>query len=226
MEIREVMIINKEDLRQFLSDYPFMAVRPTTGDSLIIKGNFQFIAKSEDGPEIEDNFDLKIEIPSGFPKKIPKVWEIKNKIPRKKDGEFHINPDDSLCLGSPLRLLDKISRNGTLVGFVESCLVPFLYAVSIKLKEGGEFYMGELAHGLPGIFDDYKDIFGIEKSENVIKALELLGKKKRIANKALCPCPCGKRLGKCKMRFVINRLRKTASRSWFKAHSKNPTIMT
>lgn len=219
------MIVDKGDLRQFLNDYPFMALRPAKGNSLILKGDFQFIAKSEDGPEIKDSFDLRIEIPLGFPKKIPKVWELNNKIPRTKDSEYHINPDDSLCLGSPLRLLDKISRNGTLIGFTETCLVPFLYAVSIKLQKGGDFYMGELAHGLPGILDDYKDIFGIEGNENIIKALELMGTKKRIANKALCPCSCGKRLGKCKLRFVINRLRKTASRSWFKNHAKNPGIM-
>lgn len=219
------MIIDKGDLRQFLSDYPFMSLRPTKGNSLILKGDFQFIAKSEDGPEIKESFILRIEIPLGFPKKVPKVWELNNKIPRTKEGEYHINPDDSLCLGSPLRLLDKINSNGTLVGFTETCLVPFLYAVSIKLQMGGDFYMGELAHGLPGILDDYKDLFGIEDNKNIIKALELIGTKKRIANKAPCPCSCGKRLGKCKLRFVTNRLRKTASRSWFKNHAKNPAIM-
>ena len=220
------MIISKGDLRKFLSDYPFMALRPTKDKNLVLKGDFQFIAKSKDGPEIQDSFELKIEIPYGFPQRIPKVWETNNKIPRTEEGEFHINPDDSLCLGSPLRLLDKINIKGTLVGFTESCLVPFLYAVSIKLQKGGDFYMGELAHGLPGILDDYKDLLGIESNENIIKALELIGTKKRIANKALCPCSCGKRLGKCKLRFVTNRLRKTTSRSWFKNHAKNPAIMS
>ena len=219
------MIIGKGDLRQFLNDYPFMSLKPTKDNSLILKGDFQFIAKSKDGPEINDSFKLKIEIPLGFPKKIPKVWETNNKIPRTKEGEYHINPDDSLCLGSPLRLLDKINRNGTLVGFTETCLVPFLYAVSIKLQKGGDFYMGELAHGLPGIFADYKDLFGIEDNKSIVKVLELIGTKKRIANKAPCPCSCGKKLGKCKLRFVTNRLRKTASRSWFKNHAKNPAII-
>lgn len=220
------MIISKGDLRKFLNDYPFMALRPTKGNHLVFRGDFQFIAKSKNGPEIKDSFEVKIEIPNGFPKKIPKVWETNNKIPRTKEGEFHINPDDSLCLGSPLRLLDKINRKGTLVGFIESCLVPFLYAVSIKLQKGGDFYMGELAHGLPGILDDYKELFGIESNENIIKTLELIGTKKRIANKAPCPCYCGKRLGKCKLRFVTNRLRKTTSRSWFKNHAKNPAIIS
>lgn len=219
------MIIDKADLRHFLSDYPFMSLRPSKGNSLILKGDFQFIAKSKDGPEIKESFVLRIEIPLGFPKKVPKVWELNNKIPRTKEGEYHINHDNSLCLGSPLRILDKINRNGTFVGFTETCLIPFLYAVSIKLKNGGDFYMGELAHGLPGIWDDYKDLFGIKENQNIIQALELIGTKKRIANKSPCPCSCGKRLGKCKLRIVANRLRKAATRSWFKAHAKNPAIM-
>tara|TARA_Y100000768_G_C23986079_1_gene688911 strand:- start:1208 stop:1870 length:663 start_codon:yes stop_codon:yes gene_type:complete len=220
------MIIGKGDLRQFLNDYPFMALKPTKDDSIILKGDFQFIAKSENGPEVRDNFDLMIKIPFGFPKKIPKVWETNNKIPRTKEGEFHVNPDDSLCLGSPLRILDKIDRTKTLVGFTKSCLVPFLYAVSIKIQKGGDFYMGELAHGLPGILDDYKDLFGIDNDSMIIETLKLIGSKKRIANKKPCTCSCGKRLGKCNLRFTVNRLRTTASRSWFKKHAKSPATLS
>ena len=216
------MIISKGDLRKFLNDYPFMALRPTKGNHLVFRGDFQFIAKSKNGPEIKDSFEVKIEIPNGFPKKIPKVWETNNKVPRTKEGEFHINPDDSLCLGSPLRLLDKINRKGTLVAFIESCLVPFLYAVSIKLQKGGDFYMGELAHGLPGILDDYKELFGIESNENIIKTLELIGTKKESqirphalvlaerdlenANFVLLPIVCEKRLQEVGSKITLKTL--------------------
>ena len=216
-----MMIISKDELRGFFNDQPCMSIVPVSGNNLILKGEFQFIATSKNKPEIRDSFNLKVEIPLGFPKKIPKVWEIGKKIPKTKDGEYHINPDGSLCLGSPLRLLDKINRSGTLAGFVESCLVPFLYAVSLKLQNGGNFYMGELAHGFSGVLDDYRDLFGIENNENIIRVLELIGMKKRIANKALSPCLCEQRLGRCRLRFVINRLRKTAFRSFFQNHANN-----
>ena len=56
------MIISKGDLRKFLNDYPFMALRPTKGNHLVFRGDFQFIAKSKNGPEIKDSFEVKIEI--------------------------------------------------------------------------------------------------------------------------------------------------------------------
>ena len=215
------MILDKNDLRNFLADYSSMSLTPSKEENVIFKGNFCFIAKSKKQPEINDSFSLKIEIPKAFPKEIPKVWETAERIPRTKKGEYHINPDNSLCLGSPLRLLDQISKNPSLVGFSETCLVPFLYAVSLKLQNGSDFYMGELNHGSPGIIDDYKKLLGTDDSKNISKILELMGTKKRVANKAPCPCLCGKRLGKCKSRLVINRFRKTTSRNWLKKHAKD-----
>ena len=214
------MILDKNDLKKFLTDYPLMSLTPFKGESIIFKGNFCFIAQSKSRPKINDSFSLKIEIPKTFPKEIPKVWETAKRIPRTSDGEYHINPNDSLCLGSPLRLLNKISHNPSLVGFTKTCLVPFLYAVSLKLQNGGNFYMGELAHGSPGVMDDYKDLFGVNDNKSIIKILELMGTKKRVANKSLCPCLCDKRLGKCRLRFIVNSLRKATSRNWFKEHAK------
>lgn len=204
----------------FLDDYPEMALKPSRDDSIIFKGSFKFSAQSKGGPHITDSYDLKIEFPFSFPKELPKVWELNNKIP--EGDSFHVNPDKTLCLGSPIRLLHKVNKSPTMTGFAENCLVPFLYAVSRKLKDGGDFYMGELEHGEPGIIDDYKDIFSLNDKDQVRRLLNLLRLKKRIANKRECPCNCGKRLGKCKLRFKVNNTRKMASRSWFQKHSSQP----
>lgn len=209
-----------DSILNFLKDYPGMAIKPSRSDSTVLKGAFDFTAVANNGPELTDSYELKVEFPCRFPKELPKVWELQDKIPRGE--EFHINPDDTLCLGSPIRLLQKANKNPTASGFARTCIVPFLYAVSRKVKDGGDFYMGELEHGEPGIVDDYMDLFCLKSKFEVINALHLLSMKKRIANKRTCPCKCGRRLGRCKFRLKINDFRKMASRSWFKKHAKTP----
>lgn len=207
---------------QFLKEYPGMSIQPFQGQELILKGEFAFIANPPTGPEIKDCYNLKISIPKVFPNALPMVREINEKIPR--DGDYHINPDDTLCLGSPLRVLKKINENPSLSGFARGCLVPYLYAVSYKLKNGGDLYFGELAHGKQGIIDDYRDLLGLRTEEQVMEALRLIGMKKKIANKKPCPCNCGKRLGRCSFRHKLNSFRNLAPRYWFVNDVKNILI--
>src|ERR1051326_5548167 len=96
--------------------------------------------------------------------------------------------------GSPLRLMLELSRRPTLTGFAEECLIPYLFAISHKLRFGGPLPFDELQHGTPGILSDYRELFGLETPGQAQHALTLLGMKKRRANKLPCPCACGKRL--------------------------------
>ena len=194
---------------QFLKEYPGMSIQPFKGQDLVFKGVFAFTANTPNGLEISDCYSLKISIPKRFPIALPNVWEIAGKIPR--NGDYHINPDDTLCLGTSLRILTKIKENPSLSGFAKSCLEPYLYAVSYKLKNGGELCFGELAHGKQGIIDDYRDLLGLRTEEQIMEALMLLGMKKRVANKKPCPCGCGNRLGD----VLFAKLNKFGLQIWF-----------
>ncbi len=120
-------------------------------------------------------------MPAAFPRDLPRVTETGRRIPR--EGEHHVNPtDDTLCLGSPLSLLLKLSTDPTLNGFAETCLVPYLHAVSYKLRHGGPFPFGELAHGTPGVLTDYRSLLCLKDDEQAREAVRLLGMKKRRAN--------------------------------------------
>jgi hypothetical protein len=44
------------------------------------------------------------------------------------DGKHRINPDETLCLGSPLRLMMLVHAEPTLSGFASNCIVPYLYS--------------------------------------------------------------------------------------------------
>jgi len=206
-------------MREFLRDYPQMAIRPSAGQDLRLKGNFVFVAHHPKEGDIQDSFALEIVVPRGFPIELPHVTETGGRIPR--TGEFHVNPtDNTFCLGSPLSLLLKLSRKPTLNGFAEDCLVPYLFAISHKLKTGGPLPFGELDHGVDGLFVDYLQLFGLKTREQLIYAFRLLGMKKRRANKLPCPCGCGIRLGRCKYNFRLREFRKVASRTWFRSRVK------
>jgi len=187
---------------------------------MLLVGVFRFAARMRRGEEIEDSYELQIEVPASFPRRTPKVTEIGGKIPR--NGQYHVNFDGSLCLGSPLRLLDLLSKRADLSGFANCCLVPYLYAVSSALQGGKRFPFGELAHGEPGVINDYMVLFGLDTREQVFRTLDILGMKRRIANKVLCPCGCGLRLGKCRFNRMVSRYRRIASRSWFRGEARAP----
>jgi hypothetical protein len=204
---------------QFLRDYPGMSTGACRGTTTVLKGSFSFSATYQNNEKLTDTYQIEITVPVEFPCKLPTVKEVGGKIPR--DSKHHVNLDKTLCLGSPLRLLQKISAEPTVNGFAENCLVPFLYAVSSKLVNGSEFPFGELDHGEKGIVEDYMELLNLKSKWQVENFLELLGAKRRIANKLNCPCSCGRRLGACSFHRVLNKYRKLAPRSWFKAHKNN-----
>lgn len=195
-----------------------MSIQPSRGDETILEGIFSFSAQTARTVEVRDSFNLRIVVPAAFPRALPEITETGRKIPR--DGKHHVNWDGTLCLGSPLRLLVEISKRPDMVGFAENCLVPYLHNISHKLQWGGDFVFGELAHGNAGIFQDYRLLFGVDKRDQILSVLGLLGLKRRLANKRTCPCGCGKRLGGCRLHVRLNLFRRVMSRSWFRSHAK------
>jgi hypothetical protein len=216
-----VSLADEIGLNAFLSDFPLMAVRPArTISGIVLKGMFAFAAQSVTHGEITDEYKLQIVVPPDFPRSVPVVTELDGKIPQ-REGGFHVNPDNTLCLGSPLRLLWKVSEAPTLIGFTDSCLIPYLFAISYKLQHGGKLPFDELDHGVAGLLADYVDLFGLQHPKQALNALRVLGMKKRRANKLPCPCGCGFRLGKCSFNRTVARFRanRTIGRSFYRSHA-------
>ena len=198
-----------------MADYPLMTFRPRAEKFPVLCGRFTFAARHRVAGEIEDSFELEIEIPTRFPDELPRVTEVGGRIPREADN--HVNRSDgTLCLGSPLRLRLLLAEDPTLTGFAEKCLVPFLFAQAQRPTRSGGFAFGELDHGLPGMLDDYVALFGLKEFQQAVEALRLLGTKKRGANKQPCPCGCRLRLGRCRFNVRLAKFRRVASRSWFR----------
>ena len=205
-----------EGLDKFLTEYPGMSLKPRRNVETKIQGHFEFRATGFDRAT-EDDFELEILVNKAFPNSIPEFKETGGKIPRISD--YHVNPDGTLCLGSHLRLKRILFETPNFNSFIEKCLVPYLFNVSVKLRHGGKFVTGELAHGTEGIIQDYKDLLGLRSPDQIVNALYLLGMRRRVANKKMCPCNCGLLLGRCAFHNRLNIYRPIASRSWFSKHA-------
>jgi hypothetical protein len=205
-----------EQLESFLSHQPFMSLQPSAGGIMVIEGDFSFAAVHDGLPQVQDSYSLQIVIPKDFPRALPEVSETGGRIPRHAD--FHINADGTFCLGSPLGLMVRLQEQPTLPAFVSRCVVPYLYAMSLKLDHGIDFVFGELAHGAPGLVDDYRQLFGLKLQSQLLPTLRCLLLKKRVANKKPCPCGCGKRLGKCRFNERVRHLRGVLPRAWLRVY--------
>lgn len=188
-----------------------MNLTPVFNGETILNGLFEFSRTYQDRDLIHDSYELKITIPENYPNALPIFEEVAEKIPRTPD--HHVNPDGTLCLGSELRLLKQLKDTPDISAFIESSLIPYLYAQSHKRIFGSDFVFGELQHGVLGIFEDCEHLFHLKGKDAVVYALELLGKKRRIANKCICPCGCSRKLRQCITHSRLNGFRRILQRS-------------
>jgi hypothetical protein len=203
---------------RLLDRFPALAIRPSPIGYLVLGGDLAFSAQSDNVGAVDDSFLIEIRVPESYPVALPTVFERGGRIPT----TYHKMTDGSLCLGSELAVRSKLSRAADLVSFIERCVVPYLAGYSVYVKTGSMPF-GELPHGIPGLWVEYRQMTGAT-SDSVCKSFfELIGMKKRVANKLACPCGSGLRFGRCHNRR-LNRLRAMASRAWFRgvAHHLTP----
>ena len=202
-------------LEDFLAAHPRIRILKINDEQLVLAGEYHLNAKFPGSQLIERTYRLRLVCPRGYPAKLPTVIDEENYFPRNQ--EYHTYSDGSFCLGSELKIKSLLKDNHSLSTFFSEIVDGFLYAVTHRI-EYGNFPYGELAHGEQGLVDDYGEIFGVRERLAVVRALRALGKREREANKLICPCGCGRRLGRCDYRFFLNKHRKIERRRWFRIH--------
>lgn len=202
--------MNLKFIESFLLEYSEFSIKPAVNDYLILSGELQRRIQFKEYEPREISYSLTILIPNDYPSELPIIFENRNQI--EKVPLNHINPDSSFCLGSPIRLKLVLKKSVDFKDFFESCVLPYLYAVSINQEKGQGFIFGELEHGDEGLLSDFKELFHLEKSEGVYQMLKVLVSKKKAANKMNCPCGCYKRVTQCKYFNNVVKMRKTFSR--------------
>jgi hypothetical protein len=197
-------------VREALTAYSGLSVVPDNGYGLLIAGTLAFRAEPKGHEIIADSYEVEIRVPGDFPHGAPIVKERGHRIP----AGFHTYTDGTLCLGSPVRLQLTLSRDPTLLGFLHNCLVPYLYGYSY-FERHGVLPFGELAHGKEGLWHDYAELFGVACRETILAMIQLASMQHRIANRQLCPCGSGARVGRCHNR-MLNGLRRRLGRLWWR----------
>ena len=177
-------------------------------------GIVEFTAQAPGLEIINDTYEVAIEVPDAFPRQLPTARDIGRRIPL----NYHRLTDGSFCLGSEVRLRLILANTPTLPAFIERCVIPYLYGFSF-FERYGSMPFGELGHGQPGLIEDFKVLLRLNTAAECINMLELIGLKRRVANKRPCPCSSGKRLGTCHHK-IANRLRPQLGRGWCRIQAK------
>lgn len=204
-------------LDDFLAAHPRIRIAELNDDQLVLAGEYHLKAQLSGSKLIDRIYQLKLVCPRDYPEKLPKMIDEEKYFPRNQ--EYHTYDDGSFCLGSELKIKSLLRDEHSLSAFFEKIVDGFLYAVTHRI-EYGNFPYGELAHGEQGLVDDYGEMFGVSGKLAVLRALQALEKRKRVANKLPCPCGCRLRLGRCNYRFVLNGFRNIERRRWFREHLK------
>jgi hypothetical protein len=207
-EIRERY--RRWQLEELLTRHPGLRIVPSGDDRLTLSGNISFSLQGPNHEPIEDTYRVELQVPPDFPQELPTALETGRRIPT----SFHKFKGGALCLGAPTALRMKLAQSPTLPTYVDKLVVPYLFGYSYFLQHG-EMPFGELAHGATGILEYLAELFGASNSKGSHDFLRLASLKKREANKQLCPCRSGRRLGRCHNRQV-NDLRDHFGRSWFR----------
>lgn len=202
-------------LSEFLRKNEGMSVRPTADASLRVQGTFDFEATMGDVSG-SGTFELALTVVGPFPRALPTVVELGGRVP-----PDHVNPDGSLCLGSPLRLSRVILESPMLCTFAQRCIVPYLFGIAVGLPTGNVWPFGELAHGDEGLVDDYAAMFQVGRAA-VPTCLGLLALPHKKAGRRPCPCRSGRPFSQCgcATAVALNMTRRAACRTWFEAEAK------
>lgn len=143
---------------------------------------------------------VMIGIPSDFPKHIPTVKEHLSSL---ITSFPHVNNDDkSFCLGTPIDLRMRFSKNPTLLFFVEELLIPFLYSAFYWL-ENGVMPFPDRDHGPLGLLQDYCNHFQVHDPDIVLNFLYILSHN-QFHRVGQCPCGSGKDFKDCHAAILQN----------------------
>ena len=197
-------------LDELLLRHPGLRIVPSRGDGLTLSGDIGFRLRGPSHGPIEDTYSVEFHVPPNFPEALPTAREMGGRIP----DTFHKLEGGWLCLGAPTALRMKLTLSPTLPTFVDEFVVPYLFGHSYFVKHGAMPF-GELAHGRKGILEYLAELFGGASSSRAYEFLRLGSMKRRDANKHLCPCRSGRRLGRCHNRRV-NHLRDRMGRRWLR----------
>jgi len=147
----------EEYLTHFETAYPELNFIEKERD-IIIEGRIRII---DSVGEEWDNFDIKIIIPSNYPKKLPIVFETSDKLEKKIGNHFFEN--ESCCLGWWSELHLKLQGNYSFSNFIEKVVIPFFKQQVYKDYNEGKFVNELTKHNVLDGLTFYMNLFETDK---------------------------------------------------------------
>ena len=164
--------------------FPTLAV-DDTGSKPILKGDLPVI--DSNGQEWE-RYRIEIHPSPEFPTRYPTLYEISGKIPR--IGDWHVYEDTGACCVNvlPAEIL-RCGRGITVTEYIQEEVIPYLFNQTHRRVEG--YYVnGEYGHGLIGVYEFYRNLFG--KDQGVLRMIALMREVIRLKKpQRTSTCFCG-----------------------------------
>lgn len=204
-----------EQVLELVAVQPSLRLAPSRNGFTELVGEVEFRAQALNKEPITDRYNLRLSVPPRYPRECPFVSEVGGRIQR----QFHHHPDNSLCLGSRVRLRLFLSKEPSVLSFFRRFVVNFLYAHSYQ-EQYGEMPFGELAHGNTGLLEDYAELFGVGSPRVALELVRRTSQRTSVADRKPCPCGSGVRLERCHS-DVIHPLRKALGRRFFREEYRN-----
>ncbi len=163
---------------------------------VILSGSFPVC----DEQGVIDYFIIEIELPKNFPRQLPIVREIGERIPRIADRHMFTNGVACLFVQEDWWLSHP---NGySLLEFLGGPVRNFFVGQSmVELRLG--WPLGERAHGIRGILECYAELTGAPNLEIAEGYLQLLARDK-FNGRLACPCGSGKMIRHCHLPMLLN----------------------
>lgn len=179
-------------VQEFLGAHEDLSIVPADDGALHIAGPLRLVAEGPDQSPIELDYRIEIVVPRRFPRELARVRETSGRI----QPTFHRLEGGFACLGSPMRLLIHAQKTRTIQAFFDYAILPYFFGHAYW-KRFKRMPLGELPHFGAGLVVDYCDLLGARDAVECLRLLEVLGLRRRLANKRPCPCGSGVRLGRC-----------------------------
>jgi len=173
----------KKQIAEATKAYPELKVSVRDGFEFL-SGTFRII--DEEGNEW-NSFQIEVRFNESFPYRFPDLVEVGGKIP--KIADWHINETGTCCITIPILEVYSCKNGITILQFIQYQVKPYLFNQSFRIKKG--YYANqEFAHGVYGILEYYKELFGESDIKKIIARLKVL--KSTIFGKKT-PCFCGRK---------------------------------
>lgn len=195
---RETLIL--QQFEELVKAFPELSLSEDRPGCWAIRGTLSFNATFR-GVCIADSYSILLTLPSNYPDVPPRAQETGGRIP----ASFHQYGDRTLCLGAPVEVYRRFRDDPSLLAFVETLVVEYLYGYS-HFEKHGTLPFGELSHGCQGIREYYQDTFKTQDVHIVFALLKTLADG-TYRGHHVCPCGSGKILRKCHGPILLSLLK-------------------